>query len=95
MRITFLKESNMKKFTFTLEVVSDHEFDTASLADGFLAQAVSAVSNYNEAVCAIKPVIVKELKEQGFKVWRARVTGVTAKAAGDAHNSKVEEEAVA
>ena len=38
---------------------------------------------------------VKAFSEQGYKVWRARVTGVTAKQAGDAHNGKVEAEEAA
>ena len=33
---------------------------------------------------------VKIFSEQGYKVWRARATGVTAKQAGDAHNPKAE-----
>jgi len=43
----------------------------------------------------VKAGEVKAFSEQGYKVWRARVTGVTAEQAGDAHNAKVEAEATA
>jgi hypothetical protein len=40
----------------------------------------------------VKAGEVKAFSEQGYKVWRARVTGVTAEQAGDAHDGKVEKE---
>ncbi len=46
----------------------------------------------------VKAGEVKAFSEQGYKVWRARVTGVTAEAAGDSANppkkSKKETETV-
>ena len=62
----------MKKFTFVLDVVTDGELDTQSIADTLIAN----VENEN-VYAAIKPVKVTALKEQGFKVWRARVAGIT------------------
>jgi hypothetical protein len=43
----------------------------------------------------VKAGEIKAFSEQGYKVWRARVTGVTAEQAGDAHNAKVTAEATA
>lgn len=62
----------MKKYTFVLDVVTDGELDTQTIADTLIAN----VENEN-VYAAIKPVKVTALKEQGFKVWRARVAGIT------------------
>jgi hypothetical protein len=43
----------------------------------------------------VKAGEVKAFSEQGYKVWRARVTGVTAEQAGDAHDGKIAKEAEA
>lgn len=62
----------MKKFTFVLDVVTDGSLDTDSIAQTLIANVE------NEGVyAAVKPVKVTALKEQGFKVWRARVAGIT------------------
>ena len=62
----------MKKFTFVLDVVTDGNLDTDSIAQTLIANVE------NEGVyAAVKPVKVTALKEQGFKVWRARVAGIT------------------
>jgi len=82
----------MKKFSFIVDVVAD-DLDREVVVDSIstcLADALPSDVHAN-----VKAGEVKSFSEQGYKVWRARVTGVTAKAAGDAHNSKVEEEAVA
>jgi hypothetical protein len=82
----------MKKFSFIVDVVAD-DLDREVVVDSIstcLADALPGDVHAN-----VKAGEVKSFSEQGYKVWRARVTGVTAKAAGDAHNSKVEEEAVA
>ena len=78
----------MKKFSFTIDMVSDN-LDNAEIIEG-LRQYLA--DNHENIVSQVKAAGVKSFSEQGFKVWRARVTGVTAKAAGDAHNSKVERE---
>ena len=62
----------MKKYTFVLDVVTDGELDTQTISDTLIAN----VENEN-VYAAIKPVKVTALKEQGFKVWRARVAGIT------------------
>ena len=62
----------MKKFTFVLDVVTDGDLDTKSIAETLIAN----VENEN-VYAAVKPVKVTALKEQGFKVWRARVAGIT------------------
>ena len=82
----------MKKCSFIVDVVAD-DLDREVVVDSIstcLADALPDTVHAN-----VKAAEVKSFSEQGYKVWRARVTGVTAKAAGDAHNSKVEEEAVA
>jgi hypothetical protein len=62
----------MNKYTFVLDVVTDGKLDTDSIAQTLIANVE------NEGVyAAVKPVKVSALKEQGFKVWRARVAGIT------------------
>ena len=82
----------MKKFSFAVDIVAD-ELDRDSVVD----QIRSCLNeNLDSDVHAnVKAGEVKAFSEQGYKVWRARVTGVTAKQAGDAHNAKAETEAVA
>jgi len=62
----------MNKYTFVLDVVTDGELDTQTIADTLIAN----VENEN-VYAAVKPVKITALKEQGFKVWRARVAGIT------------------
>jgi len=82
----------MKKFTFAVDVVAD-DLDRDSVVDS-IRECLS--SNLPSDVHAnVKAGEIKAFSEQGYKVWRARVTGVTAEQAGDAHNAKVEAEAVA
>jgi len=44
-----------------------------SAVRGTLLAAVDGIGN----IAAVHPVKVSDLKEQGFKVWRARVAGIT------------------
>lgn len=76
----------MRKFSFTIDMVAD-ELDIEDVRTGL---ALYCQDNHTDAVSQVKASGVKSFSEQGFKVWRARVTGVTAKQAGDAHNPKVE-----
>jgi hypothetical protein len=62
----------MKKFTFVLDIVADGDLDTQSIAGSLERLGVQQGS-----FAAVKPVKVTALKEQGFKVWRARVAGIT------------------
>ena len=75
----------MKKYSFTIDMVSD-DLNIESVKTGiqqFLAE------RHEDVVSQVKSAGVKSFSEQGFKVWRALVTGVTAKQAGDAHNPKI------
>jgi hypothetical protein len=79
----------MKKFSFVVDIVAgdlDREVVVDSISE-CLRDALPGDVHAN-----VKAGEVKAFSEQGYKVWRARVTGVTAKAAGDAHNSKVEKQ---
>ena len=62
----------MNKYTFVLDVVTDGEIDTDTIASNLVANVES-----DGIYAAVKPVKVVALKEQGFKVWRARVAGIT------------------
>ena len=76
----------MKKHTFTVDMVaSDLDIENVKLGLQLYCN-----DNHENAVSQVKAAGVKSFSEQGFKVWRARVTGVTAKQAGDAHNPKSE-----
>ncbi len=76
----------MKKHTFTVDMVaSDLDIENVKLGLQLYCN-----DNHENAVSQVKAAGVKTFSEQGFKVWRARVTGVTAKQAGDAHNPKAE-----
>lgn len=86
---TNLKGFAMKKFSFVVDIVAsdlDREVVVESIGD-CLRDALPSDVHAN-----VKAGEVKAFSEQGYKVWRARVTGVTAKQAGDAHNSKIEQE---
>ena len=63
----------MHKFSFTVDIVTDSPSDIEPNAvRGTLLAAVDGIGN----VSAVHPVEVSPLKEQGFKVWRARVAGI-------------------
>lgn len=84
----------MKKFSFAVDVVAD-ELDRDSVVSAIRSCLDENLSS--DVHASVKAGEVKAFSEQGYKVWRARVTGVTAEQAGDAHNSKAEkhEEAIA
>lgn len=63
----------MQKFTFTVDIVTDSASGiNVDAVSNSLRSAVDGVGN----IAAIHPVDVTPLKEQGFKVWRARVAGI-------------------
>jgi hypothetical protein len=64
----------MNKFTFVVDIVTDSPagIEPSAVADTILA-SVDGIGN----MAAVHPVKVTALKEQGFKVWRARVAGIT------------------
>jgi len=82
----------MKKFSFIVDIVAD-ELDRDTVVDSISSCLSDALPG--DVHANVKAGEVKAFSEQGDKVWRARVTGVTAKQAGDAHNSKVEADAEA
>lgn len=77
----------MHKFSFTVDIVTDSQFgiDTDSVR-GKILTAVDGVGT----IAAVHPVDVSELKEQGFKVWRARVAGIREPKKSKATKPKVE-----
>lgn len=76
----------MKKYDMITSMVTDALDHDAVVADiqNYLTQ------KYGDVITQVKKGPIKNYSEHGFKVWRARVTGVTAKQAGDAHNPNVE-----
>ena len=75
----------MQKFSFIVDVVAgdlDREVVVDSISE-CLREALPSNVHAN-----VKAGEVKSFSEQGYKVWRARVTGVTAEAAGDAASPK-------
>jgi len=64
----------MQKFTFVVDIVTDSPAGIEpSAVAGTLLASVDGIGN----LAAVHPVKVTALKEQGFKVWRARVAGIT------------------
>ena len=75
----------MQKFSFNVDVVAtdlDREVVVESIRE-CLADALPG-----DVHASVKAGEVKAFSEQGYKVWRARTTGVTAEQAGDAANPK-------
>jgi hypothetical protein len=83
----------MNKYSFIVDVVAG-DLDRDEVVDS-LRSCLSG-SLPGDVHANVKAGEVKAFSEQGYKVWRARVTGVTAEQAGDAANPKTKvEEAVA
>lgn len=81
----------MKKFSFIVDVVAD-DLDREVVVDSISECLRDGLPN--DVHANVKAGEVKSFSEQGYKVWRARVTGVTAQAAGDAANPKKTKELV-
>ena len=64
----------MKKYTFVLDIVSDSPVGLD--VDAVSGTLLASVDGFG-SISAVHPAKVTELKEQGFKVWRARVAGIT------------------
>jgi hypothetical protein len=75
----------MQKFSFIVDIVADDldRDDVVSSISSCLSESLPSDVHAN-----VKAGEVKSFSEQGYKVWRARVTGVTAEQAGDAANPK-------
>jgi len=75
----------MQKFAFSVDVVAD-ELDREVVVESIRECLSDALPS--DVHASVKAGEVKAFSEQGYKVWRARVTGVTAEAAGDSANPK-------
>lgn len=80
----------MQKFTFVVDVVSDSAID-ANTVRASLLETVDGIGT----IAAVHPTKVESLKEQGFKVWRARVAGIKEPAKVKAPKAKKVEAEVA
>lgn len=75
----------MKKYSISVDLVGDD----VDVADAISKIQENLASTLPETTfSSVKAGGIKSFSEQGYKVWRARVTGITAKQAGDAHNPK-------
>ena len=81
----------MQKFTFNVDVVAT-DLDRDAIVESLTAALNDALPG--DVHANVKAGEVKSFSEQGYKVWRARVTGVTADAAGDSANPKKVKETV-
>ena len=75
----------MQKFAFIVDVVAG-ELDREAVAESIRACLSETLPD--DVHASVKAGEVKAFSEQGYKVWRARVTGVTAEQAGDAASPK-------
>jgi len=80
----------MQKYTFVVDVVSDSAID-ANPVRASLLETVDGIGT----IAAVHPAKVDSLKEQGFKVWRARVAGIKEPAKVKAPKAKKVEAEVA
>jgi hypothetical protein len=70
----FDKELIMHKFSFTVDVVTDSPVSIdIDAVRGSLSAAVDGIGSIHAVHRQVKS---EALKEQGFKVWRARVAGI-------------------
>ena len=81
----------MQKFAFSVDIVAT-ELDRDAIVESLTAALNDALPG--DVHANVKAGEVKSFSEQGYKVWRARVTGVTADAAGDSANPKKIKETV-
>lgn len=81
----------MKAYSFNVTIAAEN-LDTEVVVDSLRECLIDGLPE--GTLAHIKADGIKNYSEQGFKVFRARVFGVTAKAAGDAHNAKPVKETV-
>jgi hypothetical protein len=81
----------MQKFAFSVDIVAT-ELDRDAIVESLTAALNDSLPG--DVHANVKAGEVKSFSEQGYKVWRARVTGVTAEAAGDSANPKKVKETV-
>ena len=75
----------MQKFAFSVDIVAT-ELDRDAIVESLTAALNDTLPG--DVHANVKAGEVKSFSEQGYKVWRARVTGVTADDAGDSANPK-------
>jgi hypothetical protein len=76
----------MKAFTFNVTIAAE-DLDTEVVVETLRDCTTDALPEGTLAY--VKLDGIKNYSDQGYKVFRSRVFGISAKAAGDAHNSKV------
>jgi len=81
----------MKAYSFNVTIAVEN-LDTEVVVDSLRECLIEGLPE--GTLAHIKADGIKNYSEQGFKVFRARVFGVTAKVAGDAHNAKPVKETV-
>jgi len=81
----------MKAYSFNVTIAAEN-LDTEVVVDSLRECLIDGLPE--GTLAHIKADGIKNYSEQGFKVFRARVFGVTAKVAGDAHNAKPVKETV-
>ena len=81
----------MKAYSFNVTIAAEN-LDTEVVIDSLRECLIDGLPE--GTLAHIKADGIKNYSEQGFKVFRARVFGVTAKVAGDAHNAKPVKETV-
>ena len=75
----------MQKFAFSVDIVAT-ELDREAIVESLTAALNDSLPG--DVHANVKAGEVKSFSEQGYKVWRARTTGVTAEQAGDSANPK-------
>jgi phage head maturation protease len=75
----------MQKFAFSVDIVAT-ELDRDAIVESLTAALNDTLPG--DVHANVKAGEVKSFSEQGYKVWRARTTGVTAEQAGDSANPK-------
>jgi phage head maturation protease len=75
----------MQKFAFSVDIVAT-ELDRDAIVESLTAALNDSLPG--DVHANVKAGEVKSFSEQGYKVWRARTTGVTAEQAGDSANPK-------
>ena len=79
-------ECKMKAFTFNVTIAAEN-LDTEVVVETLRDCTTDALPQGTLAY--VKLDGIKNYSEQGYKVFRSRVFGISAKQAGDAHVSKV------
>ena len=77
---------DMKAYSFLVTIASEN-LDCEVVVDNLRECMIDGLPE--GTLAHVKLDGIKNYSEQGYKVFRSRVFGISAKQAGDAHNSKV------